>query len=220
MIQLLETLAYLHDTCHIINRDIKPENIIINKNNNIKIIDFGLWVYLVHQNKQLISNRSYKGAIKYVPPEILYLPPGNYDYKIDIFSLGFTIYSLMNPSQDGNPNLPMITEYKKGNKIRYENELINKFYDTWLIDFVKLLYKNDPQNRPTAAGALNILSKFKTEPKIIESYQNFLNNQNKEMNNFLIKNGINNNISNKISMNINIKILIIKFNYFTSHLAG
>ena len=36
--QLLETLEYLHDTCHIIHRNIKPDNIIIEKNNNIKLI--------------------------------------------------------------------------------------------------------------------------------------------------------------------------------------
>ena len=197
--QLLETLAYLHDTCHIINRDIKPDNIMIDKNNNIKIIDFGLAAYLDHQNKQLVSNKSLKGARLFVPPEILFYPPPlNYDYKIDIFSLGFTIYSLMNPSQDGKLNLPMITEGKYGNMRRYENKIINKFYDAWLIDFVKFLYENDQKKRPTAAGALNLLNKFKTDPKVKEYYQSFINNQNKEMNNI-----INNNISNIISINDN-----------------
>ena len=66
----------------------------------------------------------------------------------------------MNPSQDGKPNLPMITEGRYGNMKRYENKLINKFYDTWLIDFVKLLYEVDWYKRPTAADALNLLNKF------------------------------------------------------------
>ena len=115
----------------------------------------------------------------------------------------------MNPSQDGSPNLPMITEYKNGNRKRYENELIKKFYDNWLIDFAKLLYENDPQNRPTAAGALDILNKFKTDPKTKEYYQNYINNQNKEMNNLGNNNNINNNISNNISINNNILIFSI-----------
>ena len=46
--QLLETLKYLHDTCHIIHRDIKPDNIILDKENNIKVLDFGLSVYLIY----------------------------------------------------------------------------------------------------------------------------------------------------------------------------
>ena len=202
--QLLETLAYLHDTCHIINRDIKPENIMLDKDNNIKITDFGLAAYLVHQNRQLVSNKSLKGAIKFVPPEIIFYPPPlNYDYKIDVFSLGFTIYSLMNPSQDGKQNLPMITEGRYGNMRRYENKLINKFYDTWLIDFVKLLYENDRQKRPTATGALNLLNKFKTDPKTIEYYQNMINNENKELNNLENNNRIINNISTNIPSNNN-----------------
>ena len=155
--QILETLAYLHDTCHIINRDIKPDNIIIDKNNDIKIIDFGLAAYLVHQNKLLVSSRSYKGAIKYVPPEILYFSPRNYDYKIDIFSLGFTIYSLMNPSQDGKLNLPMITEGKYGNMRIYENKIINKFYDAWLIDFVKFLYENDQKKKTDSSRCFKFI---------------------------------------------------------------
>ena len=46
LIQLLETLVYLHDECHVIHRDIKPDNIILEKNGNIKLLDFGLSAYL------------------------------------------------------------------------------------------------------------------------------------------------------------------------------
>ena len=105
LMQLLETLVYLHDNCHIIHRDIKPDNIILERNGNIKLLDFGLSAYLVNQNQQLVSNRSLKGALNFVPREILFAQlPLNYDYKIDVFSLGFSIYSLMNPSQGKNYN--------------------------------------------------------------------------------------------------------------------
>ena len=169
MNQLLETLAYLHDTCHIMNRDIKPDNIMIDKDNNIKIIDFGLAAYLVHQNRHLVSNKSLKGAKKFGAPEIIFCPPPlNYDYKIDVFSLGFTIYSLMNPSKEGKINLPQETTGSIQNVKRIDNNLVNTFYDAWLIDFVKLLYENDHNKRPTAASALELLKKnpnYKLDPK-------------------------------------------------------
>ena len=85
--KLLEALKYLHDTCKIINRDIKPDNIMIDRNNNIKIINFGLSAYLENQNNILVSRKSFKGSVQFVPPEILLFNPRNYDYKIDIFSL-------------------------------------------------------------------------------------------------------------------------------------
>ena len=152
LMQLLETLVYLHDNCHIIHRDIKPDNIILERNGNIKLLDFGLSAYLVNQNQQLVSNRSLKGALNFVPTEIIFSQlPLNYDYKIDVFALGFTIYSLMNPSQGKNYNLPLITvgKYGKDNLRRFENNIINNFYDPWLINFVERLYENNKSKRPT-----------------------------------------------------------------------
>ena len=159
LMQSLETLKYLHETCYIMHRDINPTNIILGKDYNIKIKGFGLSAYLVNQNKVLVSNRSLKGAIKYAAPEIIFAPPPlYYDYKIDIFSLGFTIYSLMNPSLSNKPNLPLITKGKYGIDLkRYENNLINNFYDNWLKDFVKLLYENNQKKRLSASQALEIL---------------------------------------------------------------
>jgi len=85
--KLLEALKYLHDTCKIINRNIKPDNIMIDRDNNIKIINFCLAAYLENQNDILVSKKSFKGPVRFVAPEILLYNPRNYDYKIDIFSL-------------------------------------------------------------------------------------------------------------------------------------
>ena len=51
--QLLKILEFLHDKCHIIHRDINPNNIIIQKDGNIKLIDFGISAYLENSNKKL-----------------------------------------------------------------------------------------------------------------------------------------------------------------------
>ena len=61
----------------------------------------------------------------------------------------------MNPSEGGKLNLPQETKGRE----RIDNNLVNTFYDTWLIDFVKLLYENNQENRPTAADALEVLKK-------------------------------------------------------------
>ena len=99
--QLLKTLNYLHEDCHILHRDIKPDNVILQKDNTIKILDFGISVYLKHSDIQLVSGKSTKGEMFFVPDEMLMYKHPIYDYKLDIFSLGFTIYSLMNPSNTG-----------------------------------------------------------------------------------------------------------------------
>ena len=165
--QLLEVLIFLHDQCKIIHRDIRPENIIIDEYDNIKLLDFGLAAYIENQNyPELVSRKSFKGCRLYVPPEILYMKY-NYDYKIDIFSLGFTIYFLMNPIDltDDNKkvNLPQFTDRHNQRTVNtFNND--NEFYEDWLIDFIKTFYLYDPSLRPTAAYA----------------YQYLLNNENKE----------------------------------------
>ena len=167
--QLLETLQFLHEKCNIIHRDIKPSNIIIQKDNKIKLLDFGISVYMENSDQNLVSKKSVRGELNYVAPEILmkfYGSPTNYDYKMDIFSLGFTMYSFMNPTNNEDEvNLPQITIKNKGSHERQDQFIQNNFYEPWLIDFVELLYDNDQMIRPSAADALKLLKKFQTNPQ-------------------------------------------------------
>ena len=217
--QLLEILKYLHDTCHIMHRDIKPDNIILEKNGNIKVFDFGISAYLennTNSDPQLVSNKSLKGFIKMLPNEVLFSPfPLNYDFKIDVFALGFTIFSIMNQSKGKNFILPRTIEGKYGNMKIFQNNVINNFYDSWLFDFLCLLYENDKTKRPTAATALNFLNGFLTNPNLTALYNNLKIKRNKEIsnvnvlfrresfnqqpsNNFLINSVNNNQITNAV----------------------
>ena len=176
--QLLQTLDFLHTKCHIIHRDIKPDNIIIQNNNQIKLLDFGISVYLENPDKYLVSHKSFKGEMNFVPDEIIFHGfPLNYDYKIDIFSLGFTMYSFMNPSNNENEiNLPKKTERKNKNITRKDLYINNTFYDPWLIKFVIFLYHKDQFVRPSASRALEILQKLQFDPNYNYNFES-INNQ-------------------------------------------
>ena len=171
--QLLECLNFLHNKCHIIHRDIKPDNIILGNDNNIKLIDFGLSAYLEKDDTNedtsfLVSRKSVKGCAQFTAPEILYCvsnnpsknkgntEENNYSYSIDIFSLGFTIYNLMNPK--GNlRNLPEIIINKKDFK-REKVEINNNYYSPWLVQFIKKFYIHDMDLRPSSNEALQELN--------------------------------------------------------------
>ena len=161
--EMLKISYFLHNDCFIMHRNVKPSNIIMdeNNNNNIKLIGFHLSAYLKNSNHVLVSGKSPKGAKDYVAPEILFGNPDtlDYDYKCDIFSLGYTIYYLM------NKELPTQTKFVNSKVVRIDNTLKNSNYSPWLIKLVGTLYDTDPKKRPTALEALKIL-------------ENNLNNQN------------------------------------------
>jgi calcium-dependent protein kinase len=76
--------------CHangVIHRDIKPENIMLTKDNQIRLIDFGLSKIRKERLEREIAGTPY-----YMAPEML---EGRYDEKVDSWSLGVLLYVLV-----------------------------------------------------------------------------------------------------------------------------
>ena len=86
-------LNYLH-TNNIIHRDIKPSNILFDKNNNIKITDFGMSIKQLDPNKDNTIGSDLFGTYIYSSPESL--KDNYYSIYSDIFSLGIILFELLN----------------------------------------------------------------------------------------------------------------------------
>ena len=84
--QIVFVLDYLHSK-NIIYRNLKPENILINKNGYIKISDFGL--------SKIIQDRTYTmcGTPGYLAPEII-LNKG-YGLSVDWWAFGILLYEMI-----------------------------------------------------------------------------------------------------------------------------
>lgn len=97
---IVKGLKYLHDK-NIIHRDLKPSNILINKNNSVKIGDLG-------SSKLFIDSKRIKYTQKistswFRSPEI-FLGLGEYNKKVDIWSLGCIIYYVFHKNYLFNGN--------------------------------------------------------------------------------------------------------------------
>jgi serine/threonine protein kinase len=98
--QLVWVLDYLHREMQVAHRDLKCENILLDHNNNIRLIDFGLSHQFSEQHPEL---RTACGSPAYAAPEIIV---GKlYTRMADIWSVGILLYVMVAgrfPFEDSN----------------------------------------------------------------------------------------------------------------------
>ena len=83
--QILLALNYCHGK-GVYHRDVKPENIIINREGKLKLIDFGSAV------QEPATEVGIEGTMMYMAPEVLLNRP--YSASSDIWSVGIIVYIL------------------------------------------------------------------------------------------------------------------------------
>ena len=92
LIQILETISYLHNDLNVCHRDLKPENFLIETNSNIKplikLIDFGFACHIPKNGYM----EQYFGTPIYTAPEII--QNWSYSEKIDLWSVGVILFNM------------------------------------------------------------------------------------------------------------------------------
>ena len=93
---ILEKVAGALNCAHgenIIHRDVKPANVLLGRQGQVKLADFGLAMFSSNAEFHTAPG-SVLGTISYMAPEAL-ASPGEVDARIDIFSLGCILYRVL-----------------------------------------------------------------------------------------------------------------------------
>ena len=100
--QLLSGLQHAHEN-GIIHRDIKPSNLIINRSNEVKIVDFGL-AKRPHISQALTETGVVVGTVSYMAPEQVLCK--EVDHRADLWACGVVFYEMLTGTLPFNGDTP------------------------------------------------------------------------------------------------------------------
>ncbi|OHT17400.1 CAMK family protein kinase [Tritrichomonas foetus] len=136
--QIAQGVRYLHEVAHVIHRDLKIENIMIDRDDNARIIDFGLSIEFNVNNPFIFKSC---GSPKYIAPEVYF---GDcYTFNIDIWALGVVLYFCVCgcfPFDD-----PCLKNLAR--KVKNEEPYYPDYLSAMLKDFLSKLLRKDPTKR-------------------------------------------------------------------------
>jgi serine/threonine protein kinase len=152
--QILSALSYLHYTCNICHRDVKPENIMFAEKDNInsiKLLDFGLSTDNFESKNYLLNC----GTLSYMAPE--QISNKTYSKAVDIWSVGIILYMMLNKGKNPFYNIgeskETVIKRIKHEKLKFnikENPMSKMAQQ-----FIKKLLEKNHSYRYTARPALN-----------------------------------------------------------------
>jgi len=146
MKQLLDALIYIHSR-KFIHRDVKLENIMVSSDfKKVKLLDFGLACKSSSKGQTLQC-----GSPGYVAPEIL---KGQvYDFKVDVFSAGIVMYSLLSGLMPfAGVSVDEILKNNKAGLVSFNNSTKN--ISSEAKELIREMTRPDPADRLSAYEAM------------------------------------------------------------------
>ena len=171
MTQILLGVNYIHNK-QILHMNLKPENLLIDDEGDVKINDFGIAKQLT---SKLACEESTLGTMCYSSLEVL--EGKSYSFDADIWSLGCIFHELccLEPPFNGSTPIELFT--KLGAK-KYDSSLIPKEYNVAIKNIIASILNFESKERPSCEELLKneLLKKYKEESekicKKVEDYEN------------------------------------------------
>ncbi len=170
--QILRALQHAHDK-GIVHRDIKPQNIMLLSNGNIKVTDFGIARFSYSDTKTMTDSAI--GSVHYISPE--QARGDTTDDRADIYSVGVVMYEMLTgqlPFQSDNSVSVALMQLQ--NEARRPRELNNNIPVGLEQIVMHAMRKNTRERYQSAAEMLLDIEEFKRNPTIRFQKDYFVDN--------------------------------------------
>ncbi len=170
--QILRALQHAHDK-GIVHRDIKPQNIMLLSNGNIKVTDFGIARFSYSDTKTMTDSAI--GSVHYISPE--QARGGTTDDRADIYSVGVVMYEMLTgqvPFQSDNSVSVALMQLQ--NEAKKPRELNNNIPVGLEQIVIHAMRKNARERYQSAAEMLLDIEEFKRNPTIRFQKDYFVDN--------------------------------------------
>merc|ERR1719408_54357 len=144
--QMVQGLFHLH-TRKLLHRDVKPENVLHNRDGAVKLTDFGISKDL---NSTVAVAATFVGMATYMSPERAL--GKDYSFASDVWSMGMVVYELAcgrYPFKAGS-----FMDLYQNLCVEEEPRLNPEEHSPALCDFVARCLTREPDRRPTAEHLL------------------------------------------------------------------
>lgn len=160
--QVASALEAAHKA-HIIHRDIKPHNIILNNNMVAKVTDFGIAKITNTTSATITSFGSTMGSVHYFSPE--HAKGGYTDEKSDIYSLGVVMYEMATGKLPFDAESPVSVALKHIQEEPVEPIILNTKISVALNQIIlKAMSKNTADRYQSATELLIDISEALAKP--------------------------------------------------------
>ena len=148
-------LAHAH-CCGVVHRDVKPSNIMIRDDGEVKILDFGLAQISQWDSNyaELTTVGQLMGTLDYMSPEQAD-QPASVDYRADLYSLGATLFRLIGgrPPLAASPGLSPLAKLRLlANHRPPRIDTLRAELPVELVELTDQLLATVPDDRPASAS--------------------------------------------------------------------